>query len=98
MMAKSMNLNGIEIFKEVIIPGALPHIFTGLRIGLGVGWMWVIAAEMIGASSGLGYMIEEARMILSIKRVILGMVVIGTLGIVTDKFLQYLEKKIIIWL
>ena len=56
-MAKSMGLNGFILFKEIIFPGVLPSILTGLRIGMGVGWMCLIAAEMIGATSGLGYMI-----------------------------------------
>lgn len=97
-MAKSMNLKGFQELKEVIIPGALPSILMGLRIGLGVGWMSLIASEMIGATAGLGYMIEESRLILSIPRVIVGMIIIGILGFLGDKSLQRLEKKPIPWL
>lgn len=96
-MAESMNLKGFKLFKEVIFPGALPSILTGLRIGLGIGWMCLIAAEMIGATSGLGYMIEKSRLLLLIPRVILGMITIGFLGFISDRLLQRLERKLIPW-
>jgi len=88
-MGKSMGLKRYEFFKEIILPGALPSIFTGLRIGIGTAWMALIAAEMIGATSGLGYMIEESRQLLLIPRVILGMLCIGLCGFLCDKILGY---------
>lgn len=97
-MAKSMNLKRFKMFKEVILPGALPSIMNGLRIGLGVGWMCLVAAEMIGATSGLGFMIEESRLLLLIPKVILYMAIIGILGYITDKFFLLIEKKFIPWI
>jgi len=97
-LAKSMNLKGFKLFKEVIFPGSLPSIFTGLRIGLGVGWMCLIAAELIAAQSGLGYMIEESRLLLLTSRVILGMLIIGLLGFLSDRLIRFFEKRLIHWL
>ncbi|MDD5146021.1 MAG: ABC transporter permease [Candidatus Pacebacteria bacterium] len=97
LLAKSMNLKGFELFKEVILPASFPSIFAGLRIGLGVGWMCLIAAELIAAQSGIGYMIEESKMLLLTNRVILGMIIIGFLGFLADRIIRLIEKKFVHW-
>ena len=97
LLAKSLNLKGFRLFKEVIFPGSLPSIFTGLRIGFGMSWMCLIAAELIAAQSGIGYMIEVSRLLLLTDRIILGMLIIGFLGLLTDKILRLVERKIIYW-
>ena len=83
--------------REVLIPSALPFILTGMRIGLGVGWMCVIAAEMIAAQSGLGYMIQLARVLIETERVIGGMVVIGVVGFTMNYLMLRLEHKLTPW-
>ena len=83
--------------REVLIPSALPFILTGMRIGLGVGWMCVIAAEMIAAQSGLGYMIQLARVLIETERVIGGMVVIGVVGFTMNYLMLRLERKLTPW-
>ena len=83
--------------REVLIPSALPFILTGMRIGLGVGWMCVIAAEMIAAQSGLGYMIQLARVMIETERVIGGMVVIGIVGFAMNYLMLRLEHKLTPW-
>lgn len=83
--------------KEVLFPSALPYILTGMRIGLGVGWMCVIAAELIAATSGLGYMIQLARTLIETEKVIGGMVVIGVIGFVMNQVMIYAEKKLTPW-
>jgi sulfonate transport system permease protein len=97
-MAKNIKLNKLYFLKEIIIPASLPSIFTGLRIGMGTGWMALIAAEMIGATSGLGFMIEESRQLLLVSRVIVGILSIGFCGFICDKILQSIEKKLITWI
>ncbi|MEI7777066.1 MAG: ABC transporter permease [bacterium] len=82
---------------EVLLPSSLPHIFSGLKIGLGVGWMVVITAELVGAQSGLGYMIQVNRMLLETPRVIVGMIVIGLLGFLMNKLMVVFEKRLIPW-
>jgi ABC-type nitrate/sulfonate/bicarbonate transport system permease component len=96
-LARSMDLKGFRLFKEVIVVGASPFIITGLRIGLGFGWMCLVTAELIAAQAGLGYMIEEAKMLLLTSRVILGMLTIGFLGIAIDRLIIRLERIILPW-
>ena len=96
-LARSMGLRGFRLFKEVIVFGASPFIITGLRIGLGFGWMCLVTAELIAAQAGLGYMIEEAKMLLLTNKVILGMLTIGFLGILIDRLIIRLEKIVLPW-
>ena len=83
--------------KEILIPSALPFMLTGMRVGLGVGWMCVIAAEMIASTSGLGYMIQLARVLIETERVIGGMVVIGIIGFTMNYLMLYLERRLTPW-
>ena len=83
--------------KEVLIPSALPFMLTGMRVGLGVGWMCVIAAEMIASTSGLGYMIQLARVLIETERVIGGMVVIGIIGFTMNYLMLQLERRLTPW-
>jgi len=86
-----------QIIKEIVLPGALPLILTGCRIGLGVGWMALVAAELVAARSGLGFMIQSARYALATQRVILGMAVIGVLGLLMDRGMLWLERHVVPW-
>jgi sulfonate transport system permease protein len=91
----------VPFFKYVIfgvIPGAAPGIFTGLRLGISSCWMCVVAAELISASSGLGFMIMNARQFGQTDYVIIGMLVIGIIGKIMDSFLKWIEKKVIVWM
>jgi taurine transport system permease protein len=85
------------LVKDVYIPGALPSIVTGVRLGVGYGWRALIGGEMIACASGLGFMIFDARQFLGTDVVILGMIVIGVLWMIIDFFvLRPLEKRTII--
>ncbi len=86
-----------QILREIVLPGALPLILTGLRIGLGVGWMALVAAELVAASSGLGFLIEDSRNLLFTERVILGMVMIGLLGFAMDRLMRLIERRVTPW-
>ena len=86
-----------QIVREIVLPGALPLILTGLRIGLGVGWMALVAAELVAARSGLGFMIQSARYAFVTERVILGMVVIGALGLAMDRVMRALQRRLLRW-
>ena len=82
---------------DVIVPAALPIVFPGLRIALGVGWMCVVAAELIAAQSGLGYMIQQSRMLLQTQNVLVGMMIIGALGLTMNSAMLWLERRLIPW-
>ncbi len=82
---------------QVVIPGALPFILTGLRIGLGYAWMCVLAAELSAGMKGIGYMLSDARALAQTDRVLVGMLSIGVIGKIMDSILRTLESKIIRW-
>jgi len=86
-----------QVLREIILPGALPLILTGMRIGLGVGWMALVAAELVAASSGLGFLIEDSRNLLFTERVLLGMGLIGLLGLSMDRIMRLLERRLTPW-
>jgi len=88
------------IFKHIfkcVIPSALPNIFTGLRTGLTSCWMCVVAAELVSSTTGLGYMIMDARQYGQTDVVIVGMITIGVIGKLMDSILHFIEKKVIRW-
>ena len=86
-----------QIIREIVLPGSLPLILAGLRIGLGVGWMALVAAELVAARSGLGFMIQSARYAFLTDRVILGMAVIGLLGLTMDRAMRSVQQRLAPW-
>lgn len=96
-VASCFGANKKQTFCEVVFPYTLPFILTGMRIGLGVAWMSVIAAEIVSASSGLGYMMEISQQMLRVDNVILGMVIIGFCGIVLDQGIQKMSTFFVRW-
>jgi len=95
--AKSLGASRFRCFGHVLLPSALPNIFTGLRIGLGFAWMCVIAAEMIAAQSGIGYEIQLNRQLLELDKVVAGMVTIGVVGLVSSSMMAQLEWLSLPW-
>jgi ABC-type nitrate/sulfonate/bicarbonate transport system permease component len=95
--AKTLGATERVVMLEIIPAAALPSVLTGMRIGLGVGWMVVVAAEMIAASSGLGYMIMDGRFTLQTDVVIVGMLSIGFLGLATDLLFRKVESVVLRW-
>jgi len=86
-----------ELFRTVVVPAALPQVFTGIRIGLGIGWMALVAGELVAAPSGLGYMINNARTLFRSDYILLGMVLIGALGLMLDYFMRQLIRFTMPW-
>jgi NitT/TauT family transport system permease protein len=89
-----------DILLKVLAPGSLPSIWTGLRIGLGIGWMTVVAAEFTGVKSGygLGYLIMIARDIQRPDQIVGGMIVIGFIGYFLDSILRRIESRLLEWM
>jgi len=83
---------------NVILPGALPHIFTGLAVGMGVAWVSLIAAEMISGQFGVGYFTWEAYSLVNYPAIVLGMITIGVLGLACSGFIRLSGKLTMPWL
>ncbi|MET0313703.1 MAG: ABC transporter permease [Hansschlegelia sp.] len=96
-VAQSFGAGRWLFVRQVLFPSSLPYIVAGLRVGLGVGWTCVIAAELIAATSGLGYMIQLARTMIETEKVMAGMVVIGVVGFAMNAAMLWVERKFIPW-
>ena len=95
--AESLGLSRLQTFYRVILPGSLPQIFTGLKVALALSWAVVVAAELVGAQTGLGFMISDAAQIFRIPVVYIGIVLIGIIGLVLNVTLNSLEARIVHW-
>lgn len=97
-VASTLGASERQLLLKVIIPGAAPLIWTGLRIGFGIAWMVLVAAEILpGTTSGLGYLIMYAYNFGQIELIISGMIVIGIIGIAFDFLFQSVERKRFAW-
>lgn len=95
--AKCLGSSEYQIFKHVVVPGALPSISVGLAIGIGIGWMASVAGEMISGKWGLGYRIWESYTLIRFPLIVVGMIVIGLLGYFSSTILRYAASKLIPW-
>jgi ABC-type nitrate/sulfonate/bicarbonate transport system permease component len=95
--ARCLGGNEGAVLRRVVLLAALPQIVTGVRIGLGVGWMALVAAELVGASSGLGFLINDARTILRTDIVIVGMITIGLVGLGLDLAIRMFSRRLLPW-
>ncbi|MBP2656081.1 MAG: ssuC 2 [Firmicutes bacterium] len=96
-VATILEKDRLTLLTKVILPATLPALFTGVRVGIDVAWRSVVAAELIAASSGIGYMIMYARELSQIDTVLVGVLSIGLTGIVIDQLLIILEKRLLKW-
>ncbi|MEO5685772.1 MAG: aliphatic sulfonate ABC transporter permease SsuC [Burkholderiaceae bacterium] len=96
-MARSYGLKGWPLYREVILPGALPSILVGLRFSLGLMWVLLIVAETISAQSGIGYMTMNAREFLQTDVVLVGVLLYALLGKLADRVARGLEKRFLRW-
>ena len=95
--AQSLGATRAQLIRHVILPSALPDILTGVRIGLGVGWSTLVAAELIAATSGLGFMVQSAAQFLVTDVVVLGILVIALIAFAMEMGLRALQRKLVPW-
>ncbi len=95
--ARCLGASEFSVLTRIVFRAALPQIVTGVRVGLGVGWMALVAAELVGATSGLGWLISDARSVLRTDIILVGMISIGLAGLVIDQGLRWLAKKLLPW-
>lgn len=96
-VAQCLGANKWQMFRHVVLPSALPEIFTGLRVANGVAWTCLVAAELIAAQSGLGWMIQTAGQALRVPIVITGIILIGILGYATEMIIRVAERLLVPW-
>ena len=95
--AKVLGASDREIFFTVIVPASLPFIMTALRLGLATALTSLVAAEMTGASDGLGVMIQTASQYFQMKTVLMGILIIGAVGMILEKVVKLIERKLTSW-
>ncbi|MBS0848126.1 ABC transporter permease [Citrobacter sp. JGM124] len=96
-VAQTLGATKLQIFLRVVLPDALPELFTATRLSIGIGWTSLIAAEMIAASSGLGWMVINASSYLRTDIVMLGILLLGTTGYLLDLLLLGLQRFFVPW-
>lgn len=94
-VARTFGASNFQMLMTVAIPTALPMIFTGFRVALGAAWMSLVAAELLAATQGVGYMIHVARTIGRADIIVVGMLTIGIIGSMLSALFEYLEKKFV---
>ncbi len=95
--AYSMGASRWQVLQHVILPAAMPEILTSMRIGIGFGWTTLVAAEMVAATHGLGYMVLTASQFLQTPTVIMGIIIIAAIAYAFDMLMRWFERKLIPW-
>ncbi|PSK86432.1 taurine transport system permease protein [Limimaricola soesokkakensis] len=95
--AYSFGASRWQVMRHVILPSALPEILTAMRVGVGFGWTTLVAAEMVAATKGLGYMVLSASQFLQTPTVIMGIIVIAAIAYAFDLLMRWIERKVIPW-
>lgn len=95
--AYTLGVSRVQLLFRVILPNALPEIFTGMRVAMGVCWGTVVAAELVAAESGIGFMIMAASKFLDTDIVVMGVIIIGVIGYGIDILMRKLEARLIPW-
>jgi ABC-type nitrate/sulfonate/bicarbonate transport system permease component len=97
LVARNYGLSRWKLLRHVVFPFALPQVLAGLRTSWTVGWAVVVAAELLGASSGLGYMIRNAGQNFDVNIVYVGILLIGIVGVVFEYGFRFVEKRALHW-
>ncbi|HCX05018.1 MAG TPA: taurine ABC transporter permease [Clostridiales bacterium] len=97
LSAKSLGADRKKVFFKIVLPACLPEIFTGIRTAMGVAYTTLVSAEMVAATSGIGWMVIDASNYLKSDVIFVGILIMGVTGIIIDFGLRYLEKRIVFW-
>jgi NitT/TauT family transport system permease protein len=95
--ARMMGASSWTLLRRVVLPAALPNIFTGIRIGMGIAWTAVVAAEMVAVKSGLGYVLWDAYYVGRMDIVLADMASIGMMGYLSDRLIVLTERRMLRW-
>lgn len=92
-LAKVFRFTRLRYVRVVVLPYSLPYILTGLRLSLGIAWMVIVAAEMLAGGQGVGFFVWDSWNALNLERVISAIIIIGTIGLIMDRGMEYLVRK-----
>jgi NitT/TauT family transport system permease protein len=95
--ARMMGASSWTLLMRVVLPAAMPNIFTGIRIGMGIAWTAVVAAEMVAVKSGLGYVLWDAYYVGRMDIVLADMASIGMMGYLSDRLIVLTERRMLRW-
>jgi sulfonate transport system permease protein len=96
-VAKVFEYSRLKLLRKVVLPSALPSIFTGIKLGLSMSWMLVVGAEFVAASEGIGYLMTWGRQLFQFDIVILGVIIIGIVGLIMNQVLGIFETRFLSW-
>jgi sulfonate transport system permease protein len=95
--ASTLDLTRSEIIWNVVLPGALPQFLVGLRYAVGIAWLTLVVAEQVNASSGIGYLVMNARDFLQTDVIFVGLIIYAMLGLLTDQMVRAIERRALAW-
>lgn len=95
--ARTLGADALTVFRTVAVPSAIPYIFTGLRVAIGASWTTLVAAELVGAQSGLGVVLQNGRRFFRTDIVIVGIIVIGVLAFTMDRLARAAQARLTRW-
>jgi len=96
-MARTLRLTRLQTIRDVILPGALPDLVVGIRFSVGISWLLLVVAEQVNADSGIGHMMMDAQDFLRTDIILVGLVIYGFFGLVSDQAVRFLESRVIAW-
>ncbi|NET11255.1 MAG: ABC transporter permease [Merismopedia sp. SIO2A8] len=97
LAARTLGANDMAIFLYVILPAALPNIFTGMRVALSVDFGILVAAELLAGNQGIGYIIQDASTFFNVEGLFVGILMIGFFGVMSDIILRFISRRIVHW-
>jgi NitT/TauT family transport system permease protein len=95
--ARVLGAGDLTLFRRVVIPASMPFILVGMRVGLGSSWATLVAAELIAAQKGLGYRMHNAQLYYDLPTIFVGIIAIGVIGLVMDRILLVVERRVTVW-
>ena len=96
-VARTLGATDLEIFRKVIVPLAVPHILTALRVSLGVAWATLVASELVAAQQGLGALIQNAGSFFQLDIIYVGIICIGFIALAMDLALRTASRRLVAW-
>jgi sulfonate transport system permease protein len=96
-VGRAYGLRGLDLIRQVMLPASLPSLLTGLRIGLAQGWLFLVAAELIAASRGLGFLLVDGQNSGRADIIVLSIVLLALLGKLSDSLVHIVERRLLVW-